>query len=241
MQDGIDERLWRNIYLTGGSCTAVVILLTVLDIFIGSTVGGDLSAIPSTAAGRFAQFQNSLWMGLYNLDFLNLVTTIIMIPVFFALGAALRRSRPGYAGLATAIYFIGAAVFAANNAALPMWELSQRFAAAPLELQAGLIGAGEALITKGAHGSMGAFPGFFLLSVGTIIMSAAMLDGKVFSRATAITGLLGSILLLIYLILVTFVPHFKSMAMLVAAPGGLLALAWMIMFCLQLFKLAQNE
>lgn len=241
MRDGSDELLWRNIYLVGGWCTAAVILLTVLDIVIGTTVGGNLSAIPSTAAGRFAQFQGSWWMGLYNLDFLNLVSTIFMIPVFFALGAALRLSRLGPALVATSIYYIGAAVFVANNAALPMWALSQRFTAAPLELQAGLIEAGEALLAKGAHGSLGVFPGFFLLSFGTIIMATAMLDGQVFSRATAITGWLGSLLLLVYLVLVTFVPQVKSMAMLIAAPGGLLALAWMIMFGRRLFWLARTK
>jgi hypothetical protein len=68
-----------------------------------------------------------------------------------------------------------------------------------------------------------------------------MLKGKIFSKVTAYLGILGGTLLLIYLILVTFTPDINTMAMMVATPGGLLSMAWLIMFTIKLFKLRRLE
>jgi len=48
-------------------------------------------------------------------------------------------------------------------------------------------------------------------------------------------GLGGSLLLGAYLILVTFLPRVKDMALAFAAPGGLMAIAWMLLMALRLF------
>lgn len=235
------ENQWKNIYMLGVITTLIVILGTILDIVIGTSLGGDLSTIPNTAIDRFAQFHDNWLLGLYNLDMLNFSTTILMIPTYFALCAAHRRGNIAYTSFATIIYFIGAAIFITNNTALSMLELSNKYAAATSEAQRTLLAAaGEAMIARGAHGSPGAFAGFLLLTIGSIIMSFGMLKGKVFSKPTAYVGILGGILLLIYIILVTFVPEIKNVAMMIAAPGGLLALAWMIMFTTRLFRLVKS-
>jgi hypothetical protein len=41
----------------------------------------------------------------------------------------------------------------------------------------------------------------------------------------------------VYLILVTFVPDVKSMATLFAAPGGLMLMAWMLLYAIRLRKI----
>ena len=46
-------------------------------------------------------------------------------------------------------------------------------------------------------------------------------------------------LLLIYFVLVTFVPGADKYALALAMPGGLLAMAWMTLFALRLFRLAR--
>lgn len=241
-ENGSTETPWKNIYTLGAITALIVIIGTVLDIIIGTTLGGDLSTIPQTAMDRFAQFQDNWLLGLYNLDLLNLCTTVLMLPTYFALCAAQRRTNIAFTTLATVIYFIGAAVFITNNTALTMLDLSYKYAASTTEAQKTLLAAaGEAMIARGAHGSPGAFAGFLLLSIGSIAMSLSMLKGEIFGKPTAWVGILGSTLLLIYVILVTFVPAVKNVAMLVAAPGGLLALAWMIMFTARLFQLGRAK
>ena len=240
--DGNTQGQWKSIYTLGGVTALIVIAGTLLDIILGTVLGGDLSLIPKTAIDRFAQFEVNPWLGLYNLDMLNLCTAILMIPTYFALYGAHRRINSSYIKLALLIFTIGTTVFAANNVALPMLELSRNYAAATVEAQRNLIAAaGEAMLARGAHGSPGAFPGFVLSSIAGIVMSIGMLKGKVFSKANAICGILGGSLLVVYLILVTFVPAIEKAAMIIAAPGGLLSLAWMIMFTFRLFKVRHAD
>lgn len=236
------EKQWKNVYTLGGITTLIVILGTIIDIIIGNILGGDLTALPKTAIDRFTQFQGNWLLGLYNLDLLNISTSIIMLPTFFALFAAHRRVNIAYAMFAMMLCVIGTSIFVANNTALPMLELSQKYAASTTETQKTLLAAaGEALIVRGSHGSPGVFLGFALTIIAEIIMSFVMLTGKIFSKVTSYMGILGSVLLLIYIILVTFIPETKNMAMIFVTPGGLLALAWMIMFTIRLFQLGRTQ
>jgi hypothetical protein len=236
------EKQWKSIYMLGCITTLLVISGSLLDIIISFILGGDLSAIPKTAIDRFSQFHSNWLLGLYNLDMLNLITTILMIPTYFALYVAHRRANIAYVKLAIIIFIIGAAVFITNNSALPMLELSKNYFTSTTDAQKTLLAAaGEAMLARGAHGSPGAFLGFILSSIASILMSFGMLKGKIFSKVTAYLGILGGTLLLIYLILVTFTPDFNTMAMMVATPGGLLSMAWLIMFTIKLFKLRRLE
>ena len=124
-----------------------------------------------------------------------------------------------------------------NLSALPMLELSNKYFATQSETQKLLFAAaGEAMLVRGSHGSLGVFIGFVLPNVGGLLMSLVMLKGKIFSRSTAYLGITGSSLLLIYLLIVTFT-SVKSMATLIAMPGGLMSMAWMILFAIRLLKL----
>jgi len=220
----------------GGTAILLSALGALADVGIGMYTGGSVSAVPHDAVGRFAELMANPPLGLYNLDLLNLVTTLIMLPGLYACWVALRRE--GFAaGLALVLGSIATAVFVSNNSALSMLGLSMDYASADSSRRALLAAAGEAILAKGAHGSPGVLAGFLLSSIANILLSAEMLRTKVFSRATGILGLCGNILLGVYLILVTFLPRVQDMALAFAAPGGLLAIAWMLMTAARLFKL----
>ncbi|MHB1150974.1 MAG: DUF4386 family protein [Eubacteriales bacterium] len=232
------ETQWKSIIIFGAVTAVFVILGTLFDIIMGMSLGADLTAIPNTAIERFLEFDNNWLLGLYHLDMLNLITGILMIPTYFALYTAHRRANKAYAELAFIIFIIGTAVFISNNSALSMLELSKSYNASTSEMQRTLFtAAGEAILAKSAHGSLGVFPGFALSTSAGIIMSVEMLKGKVFGKATAYIGITGGVLLLAYLILVTFIPNIKTAAIIIATPGGLLSLAWIIMFTVKLFKM----
>lgn len=241
-ENEITEKQWKSIYMLGCITALLVIIGSLLDIIISFTLGGDLSTIPKTAIDRFSQFHSNWLLGLYNLDMLNLITTILMIPTYLALYVAHSRVNIAYVKLALIIFIIGSSVFITNNSALPMLELSKNYFTATTDAQKTLLAAaGEAMLARGAHGSPGAFLGFALSSIASIVMSFGMLKGKIFSKPTAYVGILGGTLLCIYLVLVTFTPNINTIAMMVATPGGLLSLAWMIMFTIRLFKLGRYE
>jgi hypothetical protein len=95
------------------------------------------------------------------------------------------------------------------------------------------------MLAKGAHGSLGVFIGFAMIPFANALMSGVMLSGKIFNRATSYIGLVGNSLMVIYVIMVTFIPSVEKLALAFAMPAGLLVMAWMIMFTRKLFKLGK--
>ncbi len=225
-----NEIQWKSIYVLGGIFAILSLIAVVLDILIGSSTGGNLSELPQTAVERFTQFQQNAWLGLYNLDLLNTINQLISIPVYFALYAALCKSNKPFALLALIIFLLGTTIFVSNNTALPMLELSRKYSQADESQKTLLAAAGEAMLARSEHGSLGAFFSFLLPTISALIISSVMLKGKVFSNG----------LMLIYILLVTFMPTIKNMAMAFAMPGGLLLLTWMVMITLRLFRLGTS-
>jgi hypothetical protein len=236
-----NETQWKSIYFLGGIAAIIALIGIVLDVIVGSITGGNLSALPQTAVDRFAQFHINPWLGLYNLDLLNIVNQVIFIPAYFALYAAHRKTNSAYALLALIIFLVGTTIFVTTNTALPMLELSHKYAAATTETQKILFAAaGEAMLARGTHAGLGVFIGFLLPNIASLIMSLTMLTGKVFSKVTSYLGIAGSALLLLYIVLVTFAPNAKDMATAFAMPGGLLSMAWMVMFTIRLFQISRK-
>jgi hypothetical protein len=210
-----------------------------LDVIIGNVNGGNLSALPQSAIERFAQFHHSKLQGLYHLDLLNIIIQMIIIPSYFALYAVHRNVNKAYGLLALVLFLFGSVVMVANNTALPMLELSNKYYSTTIESQkAFYAAAGESMIARGAHGSPGIFLGFFIPNIANLIMSFVMLKGKVFSKINSWIGIIGSVLILLYVILVNFGTGVEKMATAFAMPGGLLLMAWMIMFTIKLFRLS---
>lgn len=229
---------WKGIYRLGGCLSLFVIGATIFDLFLGIASGSDLTALPQTALEKFAQFQENLPLALYQLDFLNLVTTLLTVVTYYTLYLAHHADRQPYVLLAFLLYSLGALLFASSNAALPMLDLSRKYAATDSEYQRTLLAAaGEAYLARGSHGSYSAFLGFFLPSLAGVAMAYGMLRGTTFGKRTAYIGLAGNSLLLLYVVMVAFVPQVQTTAALVAAPGGILTLIWMSLFTYRLFQL----
>lgn len=198
------------------------------DVGIGMATGG--SAVPLGAQGHLAFLEASPWLGLYGLDLLNLCTTVLMLPAFYAVYRVLKAGGSKLAGLSLALFLGGLGVFVANNPALPMLGLAGQYSATSDEARRSILAAaGEAILAKGAHGSPGALPGFLLVILSNLGLCGAMARSRAPFRLPGWLGLVGNALLAAYLVLVTFVPQVKEAATLVAAPGGLLSIAWLAM------------
>lgn len=222
----------------GGIAALLVAALSLGDVAVGAMTGGNLEALPRTAAERYAQLASSPLLGLYNLDLLNLATTLLFLPALYAVYVVLREKGSKLAGLGWGLALVGAAVFAAGNPALPMLGLSRNYHAASDQAQlTALSAAGEAILGRGAHGSPGVFPSFLLPVVANLHLSLSMLKGRRFPPAVAWLGLGGNALLAVYLVLVTFAPGVATVATAVAAPGGLMSIAWMLTVGFRLLEL----
>ena len=232
------EKQWKSIYTLGGIAAIIALTGILLDVIIGNVTGGNLSALPQNSIERFAQFHNSKFLGLYNLDLLNIIVQMILIPTYFALYAVHRNVNKAYGLLALLVFLFGSVIMVANNTALPMLELSNKYYSSTIESQkAFYAAAGESLLAQGAHGSPGIFFGFFIPNIANLIMSIVMLKGTIFTKINSWVGIVGSVLMLLYVLLVNFGTGVESMATAFAMPGGLLLMAWIIMFTIRLFKL----
>ena len=232
------EKHWKSFYTFGGIATILALTGISLDVVIGIITGGNLSALPQTAIERFAQYHNSKFHGLYNLDLLNIIVQMILIPAYFALYAVHCNVSKAYGSLALIVFLFGSVIMVANNTALPMLDLSNKFYSTTSESQKVLYAAaGESMLSRGAHGSPGIFLGFFIPNIANLMMSVVMLKGRVFSKLNSWIGIIGSILMMVYVIMVNLGTGVENMATAFAMPGGLLLMAWMIMFTIRLFKL----
>jgi hypothetical protein len=229
------SKQWANLYRLGAITTVIVLLGIILDMVVGSITGADISALPQTAVERFNQFKDNPLLGLYTLDLLNTIIQIIFIPSIFAIYAAHRKVSNPSALLSLILSLAGTTIFVTGNTALTMLDLSQKYFAATSDEQRLLISAaGEAMLAKGEHGSLGVFFGFAMIPFANAMMSGVMLNGNVFSRATSYIGIIGNSLMVIYVVLVTFIPAVEKTAMVFAMPAGLLVMVWMIMFTIKL-------
>lgn len=236
------DRAWRSVYIIGAIAAIFALLGTVADIGISAIPGWQASTVPTSVVGWFGQFQENPLLGLRNLDLLNVVISVIAVPMYVALYGVHRRVSQGVAALALVVVTLGTSVFVAGNAALPMLDLSDQFLLATTDSQRlALQGAAQALLATGAHGSMGAFAGFFLSSVGTLVMAVAMLEGGVFGRLASWTGIVGMSLLLTYVVGTAFSLASTGVLMIVAMPGGLMMITWYVMVARKLFRLASME
>jgi len=234
----IVEKQWKSIYFIGGVTATLCLCAIIADMIIGSITGADLTLLPKTAIDRFVQLNDKPLLGLYNMDLLNVITQILMIPTIFAIYAAHRNVDKANALLALILFVTGSILFVAGNTALTMFDLSRKYFEATTDAQRYLIeSAGEAMLAKGAHGSLSVFIGFVLPTIANILMSVGMIKGRVFGSVTAYFGVIGNSFLLVYLVLVTFFPAIEKFALAIAMPGGLMVLGWMVLLTIKLFKL----
>ena len=195
------EKQWKTIYNVGAITTLLVLSGIILDMVVGSVTGGDVAVLPQTAIERFDQFKENCVLGLYNLDLLNVIIQIVFIPSIFSLYAAHIKSNHPYALLALIVFLVGTTVFIVSNTALTMLDLSHKYFNATSDDQRLLLAAaGETMLTKGAHGSLGVFFGFALIPIANTMMSGVMLGGNVFGRTTSIIGIAGNSLMVIYVV-----------------------------------------
>jgi hypothetical protein len=228
-----------RLYKLGSLAALLIVLTALLEIILTFLPGGYASA--DTVTDWFTLFQNNWFLGLRNLGLLNIIMTLLGIPLFFALYTALRKVDQQFAALAFIISLVGVAVFYGTNRAFSMLALSHQYAAATTEVEkAALLAAGQAMLSVGESHTPGTFIGFFFSEVAGILISVVMLKSQVFNKATAYFGILGFSLLLIFDICSSFVPALSDIVLILAMVGGLLSMAWYILNAIKLFNLA-NE
>lgn len=229
---------WQSICYLGGSAALLTVLTALVEILITFLPGGNTTA--NTVTEWFTLLQNNPFMGLRNLGLLNILMTAFGIPMIFTLYWVHQKLNQPFTTLTMILSFIGIAVFYATNRAFPMLDLSHQYAAATTEPQKAILeAAGQAMLSVGQSHTPGTFLAFVISEISGILMAVVILRGKLFKPASAIAGLLGYGLLLIFEILSSFVPSSHNAILVIAMIGGLSNIVWYVLVAFELFRLGR--
>lgn len=121
---------WKPLSRTGGAAALTIVGIMVIQIIVFIA-----SPPPGTVLGYFTLFHQNGLLGLLSLDLLYLVDNALVVLLYLALYAALRRASPSLMAIALALGLVGIAAYFASNTAFEMLSLSNQYAAATTAAQ----------------------------------------------------------------------------------------------------------
>jgi hypothetical protein len=218
---------WKPLYKVGAVAALMMVVFIPIQIIIFLAWPP-----PSTVIGYFMLFQHNWLLGLLSLDLLYLVNNALLILLYLALYAVLRRVSPSFMTVALILGLVGIAAYYASNTAFEMLSLSSQYAAATAEAQRSLtLASGQAML---AIYTGTAFDVYYVLNaVATLIISAVMLRSTLFGKVTASVGMVTGVLMV--------VPSTAGTIGLVLSLMSLVPFAiWSVLIARRLFMLAQG-
>ncbi len=150
---------------------------------------------PTSVEGFFELFQRNWLLGLLSLDLLYILNNMLLIPIYLALYAALKRTNEAVMLLALIFGLVGIAAYFSSSVAFEMLSISGQYNAADAVSRTSLLSAGQTLLElyKGT-----AFDVYYILNAAWLLMLAfVMWRSPVFNRATARWGIAAGILMII--------------------------------------------
>lgn len=224
-----------NLYRLAGVMALLIVAAGLLDML--TSLGVDAQDNRSiTITEWFTLFQTDRFAAFSRLGVINILTLSCGIPIYLAFMQANRQRQPALTVLAASLFLIGTAVYLSSNTVFSLFAISQQYAIAPEAEKPLLEAAGSALLMQGADLTPGTFAGLFFTQVAGVLMSITMLRGSMFGRWTGALGLAGFGLMIVFFLLTAFFPAYYNTAMLVAAPGGLLLMAYQILVARCFFR-----
>ena len=224
---------WKSLWRIGGITALISILTAPAEVVIAFLPGvQDALRHTVTVTDWFTLFQNHWFLGLRSFGLLNLTAAILFIPSILAIYSVLKRDCEAYAALAAIVFFLGIAVYIADNRAFPMLLLSRQYVSAAAGAQRCLLAAaGQAMLAEGQSRS-----GLLVIEFAFLLVSAVMLRSTAFSKATACAGMLAGVLMMI--LEIAFIPP-HGVGMAIAAAGGLAMMTWSLLVGLRLLQLGR--
>ncbi|MFC1619715.1 hypothetical protein ACFL45_07195 [Candidatus Neomarinimicrobiota bacterium] len=182
---------WKSLYRIGAVAALIVVAMIPVQSFLFIAYPP-----PETVLGYFTLFQDNWLLGLLAFDLLYLIDNTLLILLFLALYAALRRTSQSLMAIALTISLVGIATYYSSNPGFEMLSLSSQYAAATTNAQRALfLAAGQGML---ASYTGTAYDVYYVLNAAALLLIAmVMLRSRIFSKATAYIGLLAGGLMII--------------------------------------------
>jgi len=226
---------WRTVCRVGGTAALVQLACVLVTMAVIVGLGGE----PSTARECYDLLEANRLVGLLRLDFATLVSMVLYYLTVFGIYAALRRSAPGPAALATALAFVGLTLWLSVHSAVSMVHLADRFAAAATEAERVLLlAAGEAVLASNMWNSSAAVVAGFLVQTSLVALCVLMLGSLRFGRWTAWIGIAANGIDVLHVAVNVLAPG-NSADVLMAVAGPLYPV-WFVLLARDLLRAARE-
>ena len=223
---------WQRLPQLGAWSALILLAYSLATLLMMVLTGGQ----PETVDAIFKMLREDRFVGLLRLDLLTVLVMPLYYVLFLSFWALLKQVDGMNAVLSTILVFAGLTLFLATPSVFSYLFLSDRYAAAASDIQrAQILAAGEAILASDMWHGTGALIGGLLMQSGAVLISAAMLRGGVFSKATAYAGLVTHGLDLAHAVVGLFSPVAGMILMGIAGP---LYLVWFPLIARDLFRAA---
>ncbi len=195
------ETCWNSLYKVSAVAALIAALIfrrwLAADFLLFRAIGlirSGPTRMPTSALDWFTLLHTNRLVALTFLNVFDSVNYVLVGLIYLGLYAALRRANRSYTTLATALGFVGIAVYLASNQAFSMLLLSDQYAAATTDAQRSMfLAAGQALLAISNPNVLGPGAiGFSLVILAGLIFSIVMLRSSIFAKGAAYTGILAN-------------------------------------------------
>ena len=221
---------WKDLYKMAGAAaivSEVVILLGIVTYFIFPYAPG----IKSTESILLLLKSNPLG-GLISLDLFLFVGNLFSILLFVALYVSLKPGNESYALVALAVGLIGVVLLIPSRPLVELAALSAQYAAAPsAAAKAQYLATGDALLA--AFNGTGWFMNTLLGGISLLASSILILRGKIYSRATAIVGIITNAAVCGF-----FIPGLGTILLFLSLPGFMI---WYFLLAKRFFQMGKRN
>lgn len=236
----VSNTQFSTIYRVAGALAILIVLAGLTDAI--TSMGAEAQANNTIQISTwFTLFQTNPFEAFSRLGVINMLTLSLSIPIYLAFNQALQKERPLLTAFASLLFFMGTAVYLSSNTVFALFSVSQQYVAASAAQKPLLEAAGQSLLQQGADLTSGTILGLLMTQIAGLLTTSAMARGKVFGKWIGWAGLIGYGIMTVFFILTSFFPTLYDKAMLIAAPGALIMMAYQLMLARKFFQLGAVE
>ena len=190
-ENPIDSR-WKTLFQVAAFAAVYMIILIPIQgiVFI-------VSPPPNTVHGFFELFQQSIFIGLINLDLLLTIDYILVLFIYLVIFIVLSRKEKSLSLIATILGCLSITLYiVSREATFSMIALSDEYFSATTDVErAAILAAGKTLLAiyNGSSFSISYILGGFTM----LLFSIAMLRDELFEKIIPITGLIMGVLMFV--------------------------------------------
>lgn len=185
---GQDVREWSGLVRTGAWAALASVGLIVVQVLVFV-----VWPTPDTTRGLFELLADNPVRGLLALDLLYVLSNVLALLLYLALAVVLWRVSRSAVVLALVFGLLGMAAYMASLRPVEMLQLATAYSAAAGPERVALLATGEGMVAtwKGT-----AFDVYYFANLVTLFLLALLMyRSAVFSRATAVWGLVAAVLM----------------------------------------------